>query len=52
MALLYGVTILGEPLKATAVGGLALILAGVALGTGGLAARRREAPAPVEAAPP
>jgi drug/metabolite transporter (DMT)-like permease len=52
MALLYGVTILGEPLKATAVGGLALILGGVALGTGGLAARRREAPAPVEAAPP
>ena len=44
MALLYGVTILGEPLKAIAVGGLALILGGVALGTGGLAARRREAP--------
>ena len=44
MALFYGVTILGEPLKATAIGGLALILGGVALGTGGLATRRREAP--------
>ncbi|MDQ2984030.1 MAG: DMT family transporter [Actinomycetota bacterium] len=44
-ALLYGVGLLGEQLTAAAVGGLALVLAGVALGTGALRpSRRREAP--------
>ena len=33
-ALLYGFAVLDEPVRATAVGGLALTLAGVALGTG------------------
>jgi drug/metabolite transporter (DMT)-like permease len=42
IALTYGVLLLGEPLTAAAVGGLALVLAGVALGTGlvGLVRRR------------
>jgi drug/metabolite transporter (DMT)-like permease len=45
IALVYGVLLLGEPLTATAVGGLALVLAGVALGTGAVRlARAREAP--------
>src|ERR687887_1337149 len=45
IALVYGVLLLGEPLTATAVGGLALVLAGVALGTGAFRlARAREAP--------
>ncbi len=35
-ALAYGVALLGEPMEATALGGLALVLAGVALGTGAL----------------
>lgn len=35
-ALAYGVALLGEPMEATALGGLALVLAGVALGTGSL----------------
>jgi drug/metabolite transporter (DMT)-like permease len=34
LALLYGTTLLGEPLTLTAVVGLALVLGGVALGTG------------------
>jgi drug/metabolite transporter (DMT)-like permease len=34
LALVYGVGLLGEPLTAAAVGGLALVLGGVALGTG------------------
>jgi drug/metabolite transporter (DMT)-like permease len=34
LALSYGVLLLGEPLTVTAVAGLALVLAGVALGTG------------------
>ena len=34
LALLYGTTLLGEPLTLTAVAGLALVLGGVALGTG------------------
>jgi drug/metabolite transporter (DMT)-like permease len=40
LALLYGAVFLGEPVTATAVGGLALILAGVALGTGTVGSRR------------
>jgi drug/metabolite transporter (DMT)-like permease len=40
LALLYGVTLLGEPLTVVAVAGLALILGGVALGTGTVRARR------------
>jgi drug/metabolite transporter (DMT)-like permease len=41
LALVYGIVLLDEPLRWTAVGGLALVLAGVAFGTG--AVRRREA---------
>ena len=33
-AVVYGATLLGEPVTAAALGGLALVLAGVALGTG------------------
>jgi drug/metabolite transporter (DMT)-like permease len=33
-ALVYGAVLLGEPVTAAAVGGLALVLAGVGLGTG------------------
>ena len=40
-ALFYGATILDEPLRWSALGGLALILGGVALGSGVLAVRRR-----------
>lgn len=40
-ALAYGVALLGEPMEATALGGLALVLAGVALGTGALRPTRR-----------
>ena len=40
-ALFYGATILGEPLRWSAIGGLALILLGVALGSGVVALRRR-----------
>jgi drug/metabolite transporter (DMT)-like permease len=45
MALVYGALILDEPVTATSLGGLALILGGVALGTGavGVARLRREA---------
>jgi len=43
MALFYGAVFLSEPVTASAVGGLVLILAGVALGTGTFRpARRRE----------
>jgi len=48
-ALIYGATILDEPVTASALGGLALILLGVALGSGALRPGRREAatqPAP------
>jgi drug/metabolite transporter (DMT)-like permease len=48
IALLFGVLILDEPITAAALAGLALILAGVALGSGGVRLPRRE-PA---AAPP
>lgn len=41
IALAYGVSLLGEPLTVTAAGGLLLVLAGVALGTGGLRLVRR-----------
>jgi drug/metabolite transporter (DMT)-like permease len=41
LALAYGSSFLDEPITATAVVGLALILAGVALGTGTLRPRRR-----------
>jgi drug/metabolite transporter (DMT)-like permease len=44
-ALFYGVGLLGEPLRAAEVGGLALILAGVGLGSGAVRSWRR-APAP------
>jgi drug/metabolite transporter (DMT)-like permease len=40
-AVFYGATILGEPLRWSALAGLALILLGVALGSGALALRRR-----------
>ncbi len=41
LALVYGILLLDEPLRWTAVGGLALVLAGVTVGTGGV--RRRVA---------
>jgi drug/metabolite transporter (DMT)-like permease len=45
VALAYGVVLLGEPLTVAAVAGLALVLAGVSLGTGAVRiARTREAP--------
>jgi drug/metabolite transporter (DMT)-like permease len=44
-ALLYGATILGEPLTAPKVAGLALILVGVTLASGLVAAGSRSAPA-------
>jgi drug/metabolite transporter (DMT)-like permease len=44
-ALLYGATILGEPLTAAKVGGLALILLGVSLASGLVSFRRRAAAA-------
>jgi hypothetical protein len=40
-ALFYGSTILGEPVRWSAIAGLLLILLGVALGSGGMALRRR-----------
>ncbi len=42
-ALLYGVLLLDEPLTLSSLGGMALILAGVALGSGVLGLARREA---------
>jgi drug/metabolite transporter (DMT)-like permease len=44
MALLYGATFLGEAVTGVALGGLALVLLGVALGTGALRPLRRRAP--------
>ena len=44
-ALFYGATILGEPLTAAKLGGLALILLGVSLASGLVSFRRRAAPA-------
>jgi drug/metabolite transporter (DMT)-like permease len=43
MALFYGATILGESVSFTDIAGLALILAGVSLGTGVVQSRRRRA---------
>jgi drug/metabolite transporter (DMT)-like permease len=40
LALVYGAVFLGEPVTASAVGGLLLILGGVALGTGVVGSRR------------
>ena len=45
MALVYGAVILDEPVTASALGGLGLILGGVALGTGAVGVARR-APRP------
>lgn len=42
-AVFYGATILGEPLRWSALAGLALILAGVALGSGSVVVGRRAA---------
>lgn len=42
-ALVYGAVLLDEPVTASAVGGMALILAGVALGSGALRLRRARA---------
>jgi drug/metabolite transporter (DMT)-like permease len=42
-AIVYGAVLLDEPVTAAAVGGLALILAGVALGSGAVRLRSREA---------
>jgi drug/metabolite transporter (DMT)-like permease len=50
LALGYGVLLLGEPLTVAAVAGLALVLAGVALGTGVVRLARRRSP--VGAVPP
>jgi drug/metabolite transporter (DMT)-like permease len=49
-ALLYGVTLLGEPLTAEELIGLVLVLAGVALGSGAVRIVRRQ-PAPVTPGP-
>lgn len=52
MAVAYGVTLLDEPLTLAGIGGLALILAGVALGTGALRRPARESLPPREADAP
>jgi drug/metabolite transporter (DMT)-like permease len=48
IALAYGAIFLGERLGASAFGGLALILAGVALGTGAVRVKRARQPQPVD----
>jgi drug/metabolite transporter (DMT)-like permease len=48
IALAYGAIFLGERFGATAFGGLALILGGVALGTGALSLRRARQPQPID----
>ena len=42
-AVFYGATVLGEPLSWSALASLALILGGVALGSGSVVMRRRAA---------
>jgi drug/metabolite transporter (DMT)-like permease len=49
-ALAYGALLLDEPVTAAAVGGLGLILVGVALGSGAVGERRRRQAERVEAA--
>jgi drug/metabolite transporter (DMT)-like permease len=49
MALVLGIVFLDEPLTIAAVTGLALVLLGVALGSGLLRPARRREPAPVHA---
>ncbi len=49
IALAYGVLLLGEPMTASAVAGLALILTGVTFGTGAVQRRRRTDLQPVPA---
>jgi drug/metabolite transporter (DMT)-like permease len=46
-AILYGAVLLDEPITAAVIGGLTLILAGVALGSGAVRLPRREQPASV-----
>lgn len=46
VALFYGAVFLDEPIRATAIAGLALILAGVALGSGVVRPARRREPVP------
>jgi drug/metabolite transporter (DMT)-like permease len=46
LALVYGIVLLDEPLRWTAVAGLALVLTGVAFGTGAARLRRRREPLP------
>ena len=48
-AIVYGALLLDEPITVAALGGLALILAGVALGSGALRRATRRAPAEVAA---
>ncbi len=48
IALAYGAIFLGERFGASAFGGLALILAGVALGTGAVRVKRARQPQPVD----
>jgi drug/metabolite transporter (DMT)-like permease len=49
-ALVYGAVLLGEPVTGAAIGGLALVLAGVALGTGNVRLPRRQRVASLEEA--
>jgi drug/metabolite transporter (DMT)-like permease len=48
IALVYGAIFLDERFGASAFGGLVLILAGVALGTGGVRLKRARQPQPVD----
>ena len=46
-ALVYGAVLLSEPITVAVIGGLVLILAGVALGSGAVRLPRRDEAAPV-----